>query len=87
MKTDNVKQKIEQFTNGLDANGATYVVIVNDRKGNDQFHIFLNGTKRNLLDMMFETFKEIARVSDMPLASVLRLMAAVVEKNGENYGC
>lgn len=87
MKTDNIKQKIEQFTNGLDANGATYVVIVNDRKGNDQLHIFFNGTKRNLLDMMFETFKEIARVSDMPLASVLSLMAAVVEKNGENYGC
>lgn len=87
MKTDNIKQKIEQFTNDLDANGATYVVMVNDRKGNDQLHIFFNGTNRNIIDMMFKTFQGIARVSDMPLASVLHLMAAVVENDGENYGC
>lgn len=85
MKTDNIKQKIEQFTNGLDANDANYVVIVDDPKDN-LHHIFFDGTKLQLLDMMLDAFITIAKDTDMPTAGLLRLMAAMVE-DGENYGC
>lgn len=86
MKTDDMKQKIEQFTNGLDANDAKYVVIVNEKKGDDLHYIFFDGTKLQLLDMMLDAFITIAKDADMPTAGLLRLMAAMVG-DGENYGC
>ena len=86
MKKEDIKQKIEYFTDGLYANDAKYVVIVDDPKGDDLRYIFLNGNKLKLIDMMFDAFKTIAKDTDMPLAGLFRLMAAMVE-DGENYGC
>lgn len=86
MKKEDIKQKIEQFANGLDANDAKYVVIVDDPKDDDLRYIFLNGNKVILIDMMFDAFRTMAKDTDMPLAGLFRLMAAMVEA-GENYGC
>lgn len=83
MKKEDIKQKIEQFANGLDAK---YVVIVDDPKDDDLRYIFLNGNKVILIDMMFDAFRTMAKDTDMPLAGLFRLMAAMVEA-GENYGC
>lgn len=86
MKKEDIKQKIEYFTDGLDANDAKYVVIVDDPKGDDLRYIFFNGTKLKLIDMLFDAFRTIAKDTDMPLASLFHLMAVMVG-DGENYGC
>lgn len=82
MKTDNIEQKIKQFTDGLDAD---CIVMVNPKDG-DRFYACLNGNVVDLVPMLFEVLRKMAKDSNMPLATLCRIMADVVE-DGENYGC
>lgn len=82
MKADDIKQKIEQFANGLDDN---FVVIVVP-KGNDNLYSCLNGDVVDLIPMLFEVLRKMAKDSNMPLDGLFRAMADTL-KDGENYGC
>lgn len=82
MKKDDIKQKVEQFANGLDAD---CIVIVNPKDG-DRVYACINGNATILVPMIFDALKKISNLSNMPLATLLRIMADVVE-DGENYGC
>lgn len=82
MKTEDIKQKIEQFTNGLDAD---YIVIVNPKDG-DRAYACVNGNVTILVPMIFDMLKKISNRSNMPFVTLCRLIADVVEE-GENYGC
>lgn len=82
MKTDNIEQKIKQFTDGLDAD---CIVMVNPKDG-DRVYACINGNATILVPMIFDMLKKISNRSNMPLATLCRIMADVVE-DGENYGC
>lgn len=82
MKADDIKQKIEQFANGLDDN---FVVIVVP-KGTDNLYSCLNGDVVDLVPMLFEVLRKMAKDSNMPLDGLFRAMADTL-KDGENYGC
>lgn len=82
MKKEDIKQKIEQFASGLDAN---YVVIV-DPNDDDQHYRCFNGNREILVEMMLDTFRIMAKNSGMPLATLFRLMADVVEDGDKNEG-
>ena len=82
MKADDIKQKIEQFANGLDDN---FVVIVVP-KGTDNLYSCLNGDVVDLVPMLFEVLRKMAKDSNMTLDGLFRAMADTL-KDGENYGC
>lgn len=81
MKTNDIEQKIEQFTNGLDAD---CIVIVNP-KDSDRVYACVNGNVTILVPMIFDMLKKISNRSNMPFATLCRLMADTAE-DGENYG-
>jgi hypothetical protein len=82
MKKDDIKEKIEQFARGLDAD---CIVIVNP-KDSDRFYSYLNGEVVDLVPMLFEVLRKMAKDSNMPLDGLFRAMADTL-KDGENYGC
>lgn len=85
MKADDIKQKIEQFTDDIYANDANCIVIVNPKDGGHLYG-WLNGDRTILADMMFHGFRMIAKEVNVPPVDLFRLAADVVE-DGENYGC
>lgn len=82
MKTNDIEQKIKQFANGLDAD---CIVIVNP-KDSDRFYACVNGNVTIIVPMIFNMLKKISNRSNIPFATLCRIMADVVE-DGENYGC
>ena len=70
MKTDDIQQKIEQFTNGLDAN----IVVLVHPKDSDQLYTALNGNATILDLMIFEAWRKVSKDSNMALDDLLSLI-------------
>lgn len=60
MKKDDIKQKIEQFTDGLDAD----IVVLVHPKDSDHLYSWLNGDRAILTDMMFRVLSDSVELAD-----------------------
>lgn len=60
MKADDIKQKIEQFTDGLDAD----IVVLVHPKDSDQLYSWLNGDRAIITDMMFRVLVDVVEDGD-----------------------
>lgn len=85
MKADDIKQKIEQFTDDLYANDTNCIVIVNPKDGGHLYG-WLNGDRTILVDMMFHVLRTIAKELNVTPADIFRLMADMVEDGDKNEG-
>lgn len=82
MKTDDIQQKIEQFTNGLDAD----IVVLAHPKDSNQLYIALNGNATIIDHMLFEAWRKVSKGSNMALDDLFRLMTDMVEDGDKNEG-